>query len=126
MLTLQQIHENNIVAKEYLKALIEINAEAKAEKAKQKELWKEAPFGIKCLMVLCNVLESDKNHQKFIASSMLERAERDLRNYFKLHYKYGKCHSGFNSPKIEISWISFGMFFNTKTTKKLAQVPHEV
>ena len=126
MLTLQQIHENNVVAKEYLKALIEINAEAKAEKARRKKEWSEASFGTKCLIVFCNVLKTDEKHSELLSNSMLQSVERNLRFYFKMHYKYGKIHSGRSTPKLEISWTSYGVINNTTYIRKLVQIPHEV
>lgn len=119
MLTVEQVHENNIVAKRWISELTTEIKKLKDAKEERKAL----PFMTRLAYELSN---SSELHTELYVLHQLEFAMLSLKLYFKYHYKDAALTSKMRSPELTFSTTSDYIIFSINKTYKLGSVPHEV
>lgn len=123
-LTLEQINENNVVAKQYLSEANKFLKEIADKKLQRKLDAQTDSFGIKLLKGLSCTL----NAEAILDESRMEMLVQDLKMrldfYFKLHYRTCGLYSSYYSPDISIKQTSYGVIWTTSKTTTVKQVPH--
>lgn len=116
-LTLEQVHENNAVAKEWLKVIM---AEIKAISASQDEhknlSWKQRFNPVRLEMYQ---IEREMLHRYIEMKFHLEL-------YFRSHYNTGALLSKYQSPIAQFSTYDNKLFWSIKKTYSIDDVPHAV
>lgn len=127
LLTIQQVHQNNLVAKEFLKYIIKENHTYAAEKAYKKRRFKNASiFGkIRHILfsILMIVLASNQLSKEMMLKDQFKHLEKNLKKYFKYHYNDGGTRSKIISPEIAFKIYKSGIFSDTIHTIFLTKVP---
>jgi len=123
-LTIEQVNENNVVAKQ---CLTEINTFLKGvadEKSKRNEQFKTDSVGIKVLKCVGTVLNSERTLKESMVVMALQDLKMRLELYFKYHYSTCGMFSSYYSPEISIRQVSQGVIFTDIYTTIIKQVPH--
>lgn len=123
-LTLEQVSENNAVAK---KSLLEINKfldEVAATKAIRKQEFSTDTVGMKILKGLGGVINSQETLKESMVVMALQDLKVRLELYFKYHYSTCGMFSSYYSPEISIRQISHGVIFTDIFTTIIQKIPH--
>ena len=116
-LTIQQVHENNLVAKQWLTVLVaEIKAIRKGQEERKLQHWtvRWKRTNVQMALVEDNLL----NH--------LEEMVMDLKLYFWSHFKTAGLMSTYQSPEARFSTYNNKLLWAIRTTYSVADVPHPI
>lgn len=127
LLTIQQVHQNNLVAKEFLKHIIKENKSYVEDKAFKKRLFKNASFFGKIRHILFSILmvflASNQISKETMIKDQFKHLEKNLKKYFKYHYSDAGARSKIISPEIAFKFYKSGFFSGTIHTIFLKKVP---
>lgn len=127
ILTIQQVHQNNLVAKEFLMCIIRENQSYAEDKAFKKRLFKKASFIGKIGHILTTILmvflSSHQMSKEMMIRDQCKHLEKNLKKYFKCHYSNAGSYSKIISPEIAFKFYQDGFFSNTIHTISIKKVP---
>lgn len=119
MITLEQVHENNVVAKQWL---TELTAEIKKIRA-AKYARESMPFMHR---IVHEMAGADALQAELHILGQLEYCLMFLKLYFKNHYLHAGLTSKLYSPELQFSTTSNYIIMSIKKTYTFGNVPHEV
>lgn len=119
MLTIEQVHENNVVAKKWLEELIAGINEIEQKRARRKEQsWKER--------ILYALVCVDELTHEMQVLGFLKEAKMHLDLYFKYHYNHAAILSKVHSPVLEFSVTKSRILYEVEKTYRIKKAPHEI
>lgn len=119
MITIAQVHENNVVAKQWIAELI-----AEIKKMRESTEARNAlPFSQRIAL--------EVKHAKLYSSELYLQRELEtclmfLKIYFKYHYKHAGLSSKLISPELKFSTTNDYIIMSIKKTFTVAEAPHGV
>lgn len=119
MLTLEQVHENNIVAKKWLSDIVQEMNKLNEKFTERKQM----SFKDKFLDMMANVEEI--NHELALYG-ILREAKMYLDMYFKYHYTEAALLSKCKSPVFQYSTTKSYVLFEVEKTYSAGKVPHPI
>lgn len=128
MLTLDQVNENNKVAKDILKELNFYLDTFKEEKKNEKLFLKNASIFRKGIFYFFKISDflfnSKKCAEEMNIKMHLKFLKKDIIRYFKNHYTSAAKMSKIIAPKLEIKTYQDNILWTTITTHKIKNVPY--
>lgn len=119
MITIAQVHENNVVAKQWIAKLIaEIKQMREATEARN-----ALPFSQR---IALEVKHAELFSSELYIRRELETSLRFLKVYFKHHYKHAGLTSKMISPELKFSTTNDYIVMSIKKTYTIAEAPHGV
>lgn len=119
MITLDQVHENNIVAKQWANLLCAEIKKLRTARAEHEAL----PFSKR---IAYEMMNAQTLSMEMYLLHKLEYALMDLTLYFKFHYKEAALLSKLRSPELSFSTTSEVLIRAIHDTYNFESVPHEV
>lgn len=119
MLTLEQVQENNVVAKQWLSDIVSEMKKLKDSSAKRKQM----KFKERFLHTMLFVDDINKETELY---GILSEAKMHLDMYFKYHYTHAALLSKLSSPVFQFSTSTSYVLFELEKTYSTGKVPHPI